>query len=62
VNIKQMLKNGNLHEDPHLHPGDMLVVPRTRSRRFNATSVQFDGRVYAVRQVLSSSTRRLNHD
>jgi len=28
VNIKQMLKNGNLHEDPHLHPGDMLVVPK----------------------------------
>jgi len=27
-NVKSMLKNGNLHEDPHLHPGDMLVVPK----------------------------------
>ena len=28
VNVKQMLKNGNLHEDLHLHPGDMIVVPK----------------------------------
>ena len=28
VNVKKMLKDGNLHEDLHLHPGDMIVVPK----------------------------------
>jgi protein involved in polysaccharide export with SLBB domain len=27
-NLKKMLKGGNLHEDAHLQPGDMLYVPR----------------------------------
>jgi len=27
-NVKQMLKQGNLHEDPTLHPGDMVYVPK----------------------------------
>jgi len=27
-NVKQMLKNGDLHEDPHVRPGDMLYVPK----------------------------------
>lgn len=27
-NVKQMLKAGNLHEDPSLHPGDMVYVPQ----------------------------------
>jgi len=27
-NLKKMLKSGNLHEDAHLRPGDMLYVPR----------------------------------
>ncbi len=27
-NIKQMQKSGDLHEDPTLHPGDMVVVPK----------------------------------
>ena len=27
-NVKQMQKSGDLHEDPTLHPGDMLVVPK----------------------------------
>jgi polysaccharide export outer membrane protein len=28
INVKKMLKNGNLHEDMHLHSGDMIVVPK----------------------------------
>ena len=28
INVKKMLKDGNLHEDLHLHPGDMIVVPK----------------------------------
>jgi polysaccharide biosynthesis/export protein len=28
INVKKMLKDGNLHEDLHLHPGDMVVVPK----------------------------------
>ena len=27
-NVKQMLKEGNLHEDPILRPGDMVYVPK----------------------------------
>lgn len=29
-NVKEMEKSGNLHEDPTLHPGDMLFVPKNR--------------------------------
>ena len=28
INGKKMEKNGNLTEDPFLHPGDMLIVPK----------------------------------
>jgi polysaccharide export outer membrane protein len=28
INVKKMEKNGNLMEDPFLHPGDMLIVPK----------------------------------
>ena len=28
INVKQMEKTGNLKEDPLLHPGDMLFVPK----------------------------------
>ena len=28
LDIKRMLRNGNLAEDPHLRPGDMLFVPK----------------------------------
>ncbi len=28
INVKKMEKNGNLKEDPFLHPGDMLIVPK----------------------------------
>jgi polysaccharide export outer membrane protein len=28
INVKQMEKSGNLHEDPFIHPGDMLFVPK----------------------------------
>jgi polysaccharide export outer membrane protein len=28
INVKKMLKEHNLHEDMHLHPGDMVVVPK----------------------------------
>ena len=30
IDVKKMEKNGNLHEDPALHPGDMLFVPKNR--------------------------------
>jgi polysaccharide export outer membrane protein len=30
INVKKMEKEGNLHEDPYLHPGDMLFVPKNR--------------------------------
>jgi polysaccharide export outer membrane protein len=29
INVKQMEKAGNLKEDPMLHPGDMLFVPKS---------------------------------
>jgi polysaccharide biosynthesis/export protein len=28
-NVKEMQKHGKLNEDPYLHPGDMLFVPKT---------------------------------
>lgn len=28
INLKQMIAEGNLREDPYLHPGDMLFVPK----------------------------------
>ena len=28
INVKEMHKSGNLQEDPLLHPGDMLFVPK----------------------------------
>ncbi|MGA8150802.1 MAG: polysaccharide biosynthesis/export family protein [Terriglobales bacterium] len=28
INVKQMEKQGNLHEDPFVRPGDMLFVPK----------------------------------
>jgi len=30
IDVKKMEKQGNLHEDPTLHPGDMLFVPKNR--------------------------------
>jgi len=33
-NIKQMEKQGNLKEDPFLHPGDMLFVPKNTFSKF----------------------------
>ena len=30
INVKKMERNGNLHEDPALHPGDMVFVPKNR--------------------------------
>ncbi len=30
INVKEMEKKGDLHEDPYLHPGDMLFVPKNR--------------------------------
>ena len=29
INVKKMQKSGNLAEDPFLHPGDMLFVPKS---------------------------------
>jgi polysaccharide export outer membrane protein len=28
LNVKEMIKSGNLSEDPRLHPGDMIYVPK----------------------------------
>ncbi len=28
IDVKKMEKNGNLREDPFLHPGDMVIVPK----------------------------------
>lgn len=30
IDVKKMEKLGDLHEDPQLHPGDMLFVPKNR--------------------------------
>ncbi len=30
INVKAMEREGNLHEDPYLHPGDMVFVPKNR--------------------------------
>ncbi len=30
INVKRMEKEGNLKEDPFLHPGDMLFVPKSK--------------------------------
>ena len=35
VNVKKMQKNGNLSEDPFLHPGDMLFVPKNRMSKID---------------------------
>jgi len=34
INVKKMEKSGNLHEDPFLHPGDMLFVPKNAFSKF----------------------------
>jgi polysaccharide export outer membrane protein len=33
-NVKEMQKTGNLKEDPFLHPGDMLFVPKSAFSKF----------------------------
>jgi polysaccharide biosynthesis/export protein len=41
VNYKKMMKDGNLSEDVHLHPGDMLYVPKntySKIQQFMPTS------------------------
>jgi polysaccharide biosynthesis/export protein len=35
-NLKQMEKMGDLHEDPFLHPGDMLFVPKNNLSKIRA--------------------------
>ena len=35
INVKKMEKTGNLAEDPFLHPGDMLFVPKNAFSKFN---------------------------
>lgn len=34
INVKRMEKEGNLHEDPFLRPGDMLFVPKNAFSKF----------------------------
>jgi len=34
INVKKMEKAGNLKEDPFLHPGDMLFVPKSAYAKF----------------------------
>src|ERR1022692_2853836 len=36
VNVKKMESQGNLLEDPQLHPGDMLFVPKNRYSKIKA--------------------------
>jgi polysaccharide export outer membrane protein len=36
INVKKMEKQGNLREDPLLHPGDMLFVPKNRFAKIRA--------------------------
>jgi len=62
VKHQAMLKNGNLHEDPHLHPGDMLVVPRTRFSKIQRYIPSVRWARLRSSASSSSSTRRLNHD
>jgi len=35
INVKKMEKAGNLAEDPYLHPGDMLFVPKNAFSKFS---------------------------
>jgi len=35
-NVKKMEKSGNLKEDPFLHPGDMLFVPKNAFSKFKS--------------------------
>lgn len=34
-NIKEMQKKGNLSEDPYLHPGDMVFVPKNKMSKID---------------------------
>jgi len=34
INVKRMEKQGNLHEDPFVRPGDMLFVPKNAFSKF----------------------------
>jgi polysaccharide export outer membrane protein len=36
INVKKMELKGNLTEDPYLHPGDMLFVPKNRYSKIRA--------------------------
>ena len=36
INVKKMESQGNLLEDPQLHPGDMLFVPKNRYSKIKA--------------------------
>jgi len=36
IDVKKMEKQGDLHEDPQLHPGDMLFVPKNRFSKVKA--------------------------
>jgi len=36
INVKKMELKGDLTEDPHLHPGDMLFVPKNRYSKIRA--------------------------
>jgi polysaccharide export outer membrane protein len=35
VDVKKMQRDGNLTEDPYLHPGDMLFVPKSAYSKFS---------------------------
>lgn len=35
INVKEMQKSGSLKEDPMLHPGDMLFVPKNAFSKFS---------------------------
>src|SRR5947209_7212947 len=35
LDLKRMLRSRNLNEDPHLRPGDMVFVPKSRWSKFD---------------------------
>jgi len=50
-NVKQMQKSGDLHEDPTLHPGDLVVVPKNMLSKLKpflpSTSMGAYSQIYA---------------
>jgi polysaccharide biosynthesis/export protein len=46
LDIKKMLKSGDLSEDPHLHPGDMVYVPKSLMGKLKPYLPRTDALIY----------------